>query len=76
MHKNQICAVISLIMNTLKPVLSGYSKIDITKILETNGSLMKAESIAECSLGKPISVFLRVAVLHRSYSILSSYKDN
>ena len=34
---------------TVKPVLSGHSKIDITKILMTNGSLMKVESIAECS---------------------------
>ena len=32
-----------------KPVLSGHSKIDKTKILLTNGSLMKVEIIAECS---------------------------
>ena len=31
---------------TVKPVLSGHSKIDKTKILTTNGSLMKVESIA------------------------------
>ena len=36
---------------TVKPVLSGHSKIDKTKILMTKGSLMKVESIAECSLG-------------------------
>ena len=35
----------------MKPVLSGQSKIDKTKVLKTNGSLMKVESIAECSLG-------------------------
>ena len=35
--------------NTVKPVLSGHSKIGKTKILMTNGSLMKVESIAECS---------------------------
>ena len=34
---------------TVKPVLSGHSNIDKTKILMTNGSLMKVESIAECS---------------------------
>ena len=34
---------------TVKPVLSSHSKKDKTKILMTNGSLMKAESIAECS---------------------------
>ena len=34
---------------TVKPVLSGHSKIDKTKILVTNGSLMQVRSIAECS---------------------------
>ena len=37
--------------NTVKPVLSGHSKIDKTKVFKTNGSLMKVESIAECSQG-------------------------
>ena len=37
--------------DTVKPVLSSYSKIDKTKVLMTNGGLMKIESIAECSLG-------------------------
>ena len=32
----------------IKPVLSGHSKIDKTKVLKTNGSLMKVEGIAEC----------------------------
>ena len=36
-------------LNTVKPVLSGHSKIDKTKVLKTNGSLMKVESIGECS---------------------------
>ena len=55
-------------MSTVKPVLSGHSKIDKTKILLTNSSLMKVESIAECStfdqhlaiigLKKQILVFL------------------
>ena len=35
-------------------------KIDITKIFMTNGSLMKVESIAECSLG----VFCNTFDLH------------
>ena len=34
---------------TVKPVLSGHSKIDKTKVLKTNGRLMKVESIVECS---------------------------
>ena len=35
--------------NTVKPVLSGHLKIDKTKVLMENGSLMKIESIAKCS---------------------------
>ena len=34
---------------TIKPVLNGHPKIDKTKLLMTNGSFMKVESIAECS---------------------------
>ena len=30
--------------DTVKPVLSGHSKIDKTKVLKANGSLMKVES--------------------------------
>ena len=37
------------VYSTEKPVLSSHSKIDKTKVLKTNGSLMKVESIAECS---------------------------
>ena len=36
--------------NTVKPTLSGHSKIDKTKVFKTNGSLMKVESIEECSV--------------------------
>ena len=35
--------------DTVKPVLSGHSKIDKIKLLMANGSLMKVESIVECS---------------------------
>ena len=42
---------------TVKPVLSGHSKIDKTMILKTNGSLMKVQSIAECSLGAFCNTF-------------------
>ena len=34
------------IHNTANPVLSSHSKIDQTKILMANGSLMKVESVA------------------------------
>ena len=36
-------------VNSVKPVLSGHSKIDTTMVLMENGCLMKVESIAECS---------------------------
>ena len=42
---------------TVKPVLSGHSKIDKTKVLKTNGSLMKVKSFAECSLGAFCNTF-------------------
>ena len=45
-----------LFCGSVKLVLSGHFKIDKTKILMTNGSLMKVESIANRSL-KPILVF-------------------
>ena len=62
---------------------SSHPKIDKTKILMANGSLMKVKTIAECSplehsailltCIKPyqFSVFLRVVVLHRFYFILT-----
>ena len=41
----------------VKPVLSGHSEIDKAKVFKTNGSLMKVESIAECSLGAFCNTF-------------------
>ena len=35
---------------TVKPVLSGHSKIDKTKVLKTNGSLMKVEVLQNALL--------------------------
>ena len=37
--------------------VSGHSKIDKTKTLMTSSSLMKIESIAECSLGAFCNTF-------------------
>ena len=34
---------------TVEPVFSGHSKTGKTKVLKTDGSLIQAESIAECS---------------------------
>ena len=50
-----MCNVLEL--STVNPVLSGHSKIDKTKVLKTNGSLMKVESIGECSLGAFCNAF-------------------
>ena len=36
-------------VGTVKHVLSGHLKIDKTKVLIGNGSLMKVKCIAECS---------------------------
>ena len=41
----------------VKPIFSVHSKLDKTKVLKTNGSLMKVESIAECSLGAFCNTF-------------------
>ena len=42
---------------TVKSVLSRHSKIDKTKILMTDGSLMKVESIADAPLGAFCNTF-------------------
>ena len=44
-------------MSTVKSVLSSHSKTDKTKILMTNGNLMKVQSVAECSLGAFCNMF-------------------
>ena len=36
--------------NTLKPVLSGHSKTDKTKVLKQGGTFMQVKSTAECSI--------------------------
>ena len=41
--------LVTLVYNTVKPVLSGHLKTDKTKVLMANGKIMKVESIAECS---------------------------
>ena len=44
------------LLHIIKPALSGPSKIDKTKVLKANGSLM-VESIAECSKGSILQYF-------------------
>ena len=47
-HLGLHCLLKYLFTGTVKPVLSCHSKIDKTKILMTDGSLMKVKRIAEC----------------------------
>ena len=42
---------------TVKPVFSGHLKIDKSKVLMENGSLMKVESIAESSTWSILQYF-------------------
>ena len=74
----------------VKPVLSGHLKTEKTKVLKTNGNLMKVESIAESSpwstlqyfwpalsdiwFWKPILVFFLSDRL-RQVLLYSSFKD-
>ena len=53
-----ISVTVQNILYTVKPVLNGHSKIDKSKILMTNGSKMKVESIAECSPWSILQYFL------------------
>ena len=50
----------TFLFNCSKTVLSGHLKIDKTKVLMKNGSLMKVESIAEA----PRGVFCNTFDLH------------
>ena len=56
------------IRTTVKPVLSGHSKIDKTKVLMENGSLMKFESITECSI--LLTCIKRYSVLKTNFCVL------
>ena len=57
---SQKCLIILHIVGweIIKPVLSSHSKIAKTKVLKTNGSLMKVKSIAESSFGAFLVFFL------------------
>ena len=52
---------------TVKPVLSSHSKIDKTKDLKTDCSLMKVESIAECSPWSILQYFWHTLSDNRSW---------
>ena len=57
LKENQIQSLNKRFPSTVKPVLSGHLKTDKTKVLMENGSLMKVESIAECSLWSILQYF-------------------
>ena len=66
------CFVFSINNGTVKPVLNGHSKIDKIKDLKTDGSLMKVESIAECSLRAFCNTFdlhLAIIVLENQFLV-------
>ena len=51
------------LVSTVKPVFSDHSKIlDKTRVLKTNGSLMKVKSIAEYSSGASCNTSVRPAL--------------
>ena len=52
------CNFSAALKATVKPVLSGHLKRDRIKVLMENGSLMKVESIAECSLLEHSAILL------------------
>ena len=51
------CTLIDVICIYSKTCLKQPLKMDKTKVLKTNGSLMKVKSIAECSLGAFCNTF-------------------
>ena len=56
-NKLYIYQYLATVKPVLSGVLSGHSKIDKTKVLMENGSLMKVESIAECSPWRVLQYF-------------------
>ena len=62
--------------NTTKPVQNGHSCIDKTKILMTNGSLMKVKSIADAPLGAFCNTFdLQLAIIGPENQIFGLFES-
>ena len=55
--QNKTFKNVQKLVNIVKPVLSSHSKIDKIKVLKTNGTLMKVESIVECSPWSTLQYF-------------------
>ena len=70
--KAHLCKAVKMkFRSTVKPVFSSHSKMDKTKILMTNGSLMKVESIAECSPWSILQYFWPASSDNRSWIPIS-----
>ena len=63
----------TVLYNTMKPVLSSHSKIDKTNALKTGGSLMQVESIAECSKRAFCNTFDLHSAIIANLSVLKTY---
>ena len=70
LHLNRIYEKNPGSWHTVPPVLSGHSKLDKTKILMTNDSLMKAKSIAECSSWSILQYFCPALSDNRSWKTI------
>ena len=58
---------------TVKPVLSGHSKIDKTKVLKTGDSFMKVKSTAECSTHSAI-LLTCIKRVHTTYVLVEEIR--
>ena len=70
-----ICSILIILLydlclvNTVKPVKNSHSKTDKTKFFMTNGSLMKVESIAECSTGNTFDLLYAIIGLGNHFVV-------
>ena len=56
---NSLCSLkYSKRLDTVKPVLSGHSKIDKTKVSKTNGSLMSRSKVLPNALSEHSAILL------------------
>ena len=55
--KDDYSAIMFVVVNTVKHVLSGHSKITPKLVFNTNCRLMQFKSIAECSKGSILQYF-------------------
>ena len=66
------CNNLFIIYSNIKPVLSSHSKLDKTKVLMTNGSLMKVKSIPECSPSAILLTCIEQIVLEYHFGLFEN----